>query len=246
MPDDDSKNLVLGWEDRSQERMRTIFAKIARRYELFNHLSSFGLDRLWLKSFVDSCPVGPDSRVLDVAGGTGEVAFRLCRRKRCESVVLSDLTPEMLNVASEKIERGFAEGASVELVVADAQDLSFADSAFDAVTMAYGIRNVPDREKALKEAHRVLVPGGHACFLEFSTPDIRILRPFHRAYLNWVIPLWGRICTGGRDEFDYLAESIQAFPNKVEFARMLYEAGFSNVEWKPLSLGIVAVHIARK
>lgn len=230
----------------SEERVLGIFTEIAEQYERFNQCSSFGQDRKWLKRLVDAAPIDAKTRVLDVAGGTGEVAFTICARKPPASVLLTDFTPAMLKVAEQRLAAGDACGVPVETMVVDAQDMPFDDESFDVVTMAYGIRNMPDRRAALREIYRVLVPGGTACILEFTTPPLAIERFFYNAYLRWGIPAWGNHCTGKRDDFVYLAQSIRAFPNQKTFAGMLTEAGFSSVEYLNLTFGAVAIHTAVK
>lgn len=230
----------------SEERVLGIFTEIARQYEKFNHASSFGQDRRWLRRLVELAPVTPESHVLDVAGGTGEVTFALCRLKPPASVLLSDYTPAMLDIARERLQRGDACGVPVDTMVVDAQDMPLESNSFDVVTMAYGIRNMPDRAAALSEIHRVLKPGGTACILEFSTPPWAPARLFYHAYLHWGIPAWGKHFTGKREDFVYLADSIEAFPRQREFACMLADAGFSRVRYENLSFGAVAVHVAEK
>ena len=230
----------------SEERVLTIFTEIAQQYERFNHLSSFGQDRRWLRELVDAAPVTPQSHVLDVAGGTGEVTFALCSRKPPAHVLLTDYTPAMLDVAKQRMTRGDACGVPVDTMVVDAQDMPLESGRFDVVTMAYGIRNMPDRLAALHEIHRVLKPGGTICILEFSTPPLAPARAFYNLYLRWGIPAWGQHCTGKRDDFVYLARSIRAFPKQEEFAQMLREVGFTNVVYRNLAFGAVAIHTAVK
>ena len=229
----------------SQERARAIFTEIASQYEKFNHYSSFGQDRFWLRKLVKTLPLGPTSCVLDVAGGTGEVTFEICKHHKPAIIVLSDYTPAMLDVAKQRIAAGDNRGVCVETCVVDAQSIPFEDASFDAVTMAYGIRNIPDRMRALREIHRVLKPGGTVAILEFSTPPLAPARAFYKAYLKWGIPAWGQHFTGKRDDFVYLADSIKAFPKQHEFARMLEEAGFQNVNFTNLAFGAACIHTAR-
>lgn len=226
----------------SQERARAIFTEIAEQYEKFNHYSSFGQDRIWLRKLVRSLPIEPTSCVLDVAGGTGEVTFELCKWHKPAAVVLSDYTPAMLDVAKRRIERGDNQGVYVETCVVDAQEIPFEDAIFDVVTMAYGIRNIPDRMRALREIARVLVPGGTVAILEFSTPKRPVERAFYDAYLKWGIPAWGQHFTGARDDFVYLADSIKAFPDQESFAAMLEDAGFQNVNFRNLAFGAACIH----
>ena len=229
----------------SEERVLSIFTEIAGQYEKFNHYSSFGQDRFWLDKLVASVPVTSFSRVLDVAGGTGEVTFALCKRYQPEKIVLSDYTPAMLDVAKQRIAAGDARGVDVETAVVDAQDMPFDDASFHIVTMAYGIRNMPDRARALREIARVLVPGGTVAILEFSTPPLAPARAFYHAYLKWGIPAWGEHFTGKRDDFVYLADSIKAFPDQEAFSAMLRDAGFQHVEYKNLAFGAACIHTAR-
>lgn len=226
----------------SQDRAKAIFTEIADQYERFNHFSSFGQDRRWLKRLVEVAHITGTSRVLDVAGGTGEVAFAICRSAHPASIVLSDYTPAMLEQAQARIDAGENRCVPITTKVVDAQDMPFDDNSFDVVTMAYGIRNMPDRMAALREINRVLVPGGRVAILEFSRPPFAPARAFYRAYLKVGIPAWGQHFTGKRDDFVYLAQSIKAFPNQQEFAQMMREAGFQSVNYENLSFGAVAIH----
>lgn len=230
----------------SEERVLSIFTDIAQQYERFNHASSFGQDRRWLRRLVDVAPITAQSHVLDVAGGTGEVTFAMCKRKPPASVLLSDYTPAMLEVAQQRLACGDADGVTVDTQAVDAQDMPFGNGVFDVVTMAYGIRNMPDRPAALREIYRVLVSGGTACILEFSTPPWAPARALYNAYLRWGVPAWGQHFTGKRDDFVYLANSIKAFPKQEEFSAMLRDAGFAEVTYENLSFGVAAIHVAKK
>lgn len=152
----------------------------------------------------------------------------------------------MLQVAEKRLAAGDAHGVPVTTRVVDAQSMPFDDESFDVITMAYGIRNMPDRRAALSEIHRVLVPGGTACILEFTTPPRPLERFFYRGYLRWGIPAWGQHYTGKRDDFVYLAKSIKAFPDQETFADMLRAAGFTSVTYQNLTFGAVAIHVAVK
>lgn len=229
----------------SEERVQKIFTEIAGQYEKFNHYSSFGQDRRWLEKLVDACPITSTSRILDVAGGTGEVTFTICKRHHPAHIVLSDYTPAMLDVAKKRIAAGDNRSVEVKTAVVDAQNMPFENNSFDIVTMAYGIRNMPDRMAALREINRVLQPGGTVAILEFSTPPFAPARAFYNAYLKWGIPAWGKHFTGAREDFVYLADSIKAFPNQQEFAHMLEAAGFQNVNFKNLAFGAAAIHTAQ-
>lgn len=230
----------------SSKRVKQIFTDIAWKYERFNALSSFGRYRSWLRTLIDKSPITSQSHLLDIAGGTGDVAFTACAQKPPASIVLSDYTPAMLEVAQARLDEGEAKGVPVELAVVDGQDIPYEDESFDILTMSYGIRNMPERERALSEMYRVLKPGGALCVLEFSTPPNPLMRLGYRIYLRWGIPAWGKLVTGDASGFVYLAKSIKAFPDQEGFTKMLKDAGFSRVEYTNVTFGVAAVHIAYK
>lgn len=230
----------------SSERVKSIFSSIAKKYERFNAVSSFGAYKLWLAGMAKQAPIDADDDVLDIAGGTGDVAFTMAREKRPAHIQCTDLVPEMLEVAQAHYVQGAAAGVPVDFEVVDAQDIPYADNSYDVVTMAYGIRNMPDRPRALAEMRRVLKPGGALVCLEFSTPPNPLWRALYRFYLKHLIPFWGGLITGDKEGFVYLARSIKAFPDQRGLARMMEEAGFCDVSWKNYTGGIAAVHAARK
>ncbi|MBX9033373.1 class I SAM-dependent methyltransferase [Gordonibacter massiliensis (ex Traore et al. 2017)] len=230
----------------SSERVKDIFSSIAKKYERFNAVSSFGAYKVWLAGMMKQAPIGPDDDVLDIAGGTGDVTFSVARAKHPAHIQCTDLVPEMLDVARMHRDEGAAEGVPVDFDVVDAQDIPYADASYDAVTMAYGIRNMPDRPQALAEMFRVLKPGGALVCLEFSTPPNRVWRALYTFYLKHLIPFWGGLITGDRDGFVYLARSIRAFPDQRGLADLMEDAGFSDVTWKNYTGGIAAVHVAKK
>ena len=230
----------------SSERVKDIFSSIAKKYERFNAVSSFGAYKVWLAGMMKQAPIGPDDDVLDIAGGTGDVTFSVARAKHPTHIQCTDLVPEMLDVARMHRDEGAAEGVPVDFDVVDAQDIPYADASYDAVTMAYGIRNMPDRPQALAEMFRVLKPGGALVCLEFSTPPNRVWRALYTFYLKHLIPFWGGLITGDRDGFVYLARSIRAFPDQRGLAALMEDAGFSDVTWKNYTGGIAAVHVAKK
>lgn len=230
----------------SSERVKKIFANIARKYERFNALSSFGAYKLWLAGMAKQAPIKPGDEVLDIAGGTGDVTFTMARRKHPAHIQCTDLVPEMLEVAKEQYRSGAAGEVPVDFQVVDAQNIPYEDNSYDAVTMAYGIRNMPDRPRALSEMLRVLKPGGVLVCLEFSTPPNRLWRALYSFYLKHLIPFWGGLITKDRAGFVYLARSIKAFPDQGGLAKMMQEAGFERVTWKNYTGGIAAVHVAYK
>ncbi len=230
----------------STQRVQSIFSSIAPRYERFNAWSSLGTYRHWRQALVEAAPVDGQSVVLDVAGGTGDVSFALARAKHPAHIVCTDLVPEMLRVAENHYQNGAADGVTIGFSVADAQALPFSDGSFDVVTIAYGIRNIPDRKRALTEMHRVLKPGGSLLCLEFSTPSNPLWRALYGFYRDHIIPLWGRLIAGESESFTYLAHSIKAFPTQADYAALLESVGFSEVSWQNLTGGIAALHIASK
>ena len=230
----------------SSERVKDIFSAIAKKYERFNAVSSFGAYKLWLAGMAKQAPIEPSHDVLDIAGGTGDVTFTMAREKRPAHIQCTDLVPEMLEVARAHYDEGASAGVPVDFQVVDAQDIPYDDASYDVITMAYGIRNMPDRPRALAEMLRVLKPGGTLVCLEFSTPPNGLWRALYSFYLKHLIPFWGGLITGDREGFVYLARSIKAFPDQKGLAQMMRDAGFVDVTWKNYTGGIAAVHVARK
>lgn len=230
----------------SSERVKDIFSAIAKKYERFNAVSSFGAYKLWLAGMAKQAPIEPSHDVLDIAGGTGDVTFTMAREKRPARIQCTDLVPEMLEVARAHYDEGASAGVPVDFQVVDAQDIPYDDASYDVITMAYGIRNMPDRPRALAEMLRVLKPGGALVCLEFSTPPNDLWRALYSFYLKHLIPFWGGLITGDREGFVYLARSIKAFPDQKGLAQMMRDAGFVDVTWKNYTGGIAAVHVARK
>lgn len=232
--------------DISSERVKSIFSSIATKYERFNAISSFGTYKAWLRGMIRQAPIGPDDVVLDIAGGTGDVTFTVAKSKHPKAINCTDLVPEMLEVAKGHMADGASDGVPVTFEVVDAQDIPYEDESYDVITMAYGIRNMPDRPKALSEMYRVLKPGGSLVCLEFSTPKNGLWRSLYHFYLRHLIPFWGGLITGDREGFVYLSQSIKAFPDQEGLAQLMREAGFEEVTWKNYTGGIAAVHVAKK
>ena len=230
----------------SSERVKEIFSTISKKYERFNAVSSFGAYKSWLAGMMRQAPIEPTDDVLDIAGGTGDVTFTVARTKHPRHIQCTDLVNEMLDVARAHYADGAACGVPVDFEVVDAQDIPYEDASYDALTMAYGIRNMPDRPRALSEMFRVLKPGGHLVCLEFSTPPNAVWRALYNFYLKHLIPFWGGLITGDKAGFVYLSKSIKAFPNQEGLAKMMREAGFVDVTWKNYTGGIAAVHVAKK
>ena len=172
----------------SSERVKDIFSAIAKKYERFNAVSSFGAYKLWLAGMAKQAPIEPNHDVLDIAGGTGDVTFTMAREKRPAHIQCTDLVPEMLEVARAHYDEGASAGVPVDFQVVDAQDIPYDDASYDVITMAYGIRNMPDRPRALAEMLRVLKPGGALVCLEFSTPPNGLWPAIARVSCIWRVP----------------------------------------------------------
>ena len=225
------------------DRVKGIFTHIAPSYDLFNILSSFGIDRLWRRSTVRLAAPQPESIILDLAAGTGDLTMAFARLGKPASILSTDFVPEMLEVGRKKAAK-YDGPTKIDFEVVDAQDLPFEDARFDIVTVAFGVRNLPDRAANFREVRRVLKPGGRYVILEFTRPPIPVVRWFYHLYLRVVIPGLGGLLTGDRPSFQYLNDSIRAFPAQPVLAAELHAAGFKRVAWHNLTFGIVAVHVA--
>jgi demethylmenaquinone methyltransferase/2-methoxy-6-polyprenyl-1,4-benzoquinol methylase len=228
-----------------QARVDGVFASVARRYDLMNDMMSGGLHRGWKDALVTA--VNPprsarEFKVLDVAGGTGDVAQRVIEGGGPGArVTVLDINAEMLTVGHERAAARGGDGA-ITFVEGNAEALPFPDRHFDAVTIAFGIRNVPRIDAALREAFRVLKTGGRFLCLEFSSVDVPGLDKLYELYSFNVIPAMGAAVTGDCEAYQYLVESIRKFPKPKAFAQMLTDAGFHRVSFKPMTGGVVALH----
>ena len=232
-------------EGERQGLVNDVFSKVAERYDLMNDLMSGGLHRLWKNDFVNwLAPPKADRpfRLLDVAGGTGDVALRYARAS-CEgaTAVICDISPEMLAVGQRKVnDAGLSH--RIELVEGNAEVLPFAESSFDAYTIAFGIRNVTHIDRALAEAFRVLKTGGRFMCLEFSEVQVPILDKLYEFHSFEVIPRLGKLTAGAAEPYQYLVESIRKFPKQEAFATMIRTAGFERVSYRNLTGGVAAMH----
>jgi demethylmenaquinone methyltransferase / 2-methoxy-6-polyprenyl-1,4-benzoquinol methylase len=219
-------------------RVRGVFSSVSSRYDLMNDLMSGGQHRLWKDAFVRRVRPRKGESFLDMAGGTGDVAFRLARRGA--DVTVADVNPDMLAVGIERAKRRGLDG----LVWAEenAESLSFADGRFDAFTIAFGLRNVTHLDRALAEAHRVLKRGGRFFCLEFSQTRWPGFREAYRRYSRLVVPRLGGFVAGDADSYRYLVESIERFPDMARFGAMVERAGFRQVKAEPILGGLVAIH----
>ncbi len=232
-------------EQEKQGLVNEVFSKVAERYDQMNDLMSGGLHRFWKDDFIAMLnpPRGQGAfHVLDVAGGTGDIAFRILKTGGPQvKVTVADISPEMVGEGRKRAEvERF--GPRCSFTVGNAEALAFPDKTFDAYTIAFGIRNVTHIDQALKEAYRVLKPGGRFLCLEFSQVDVPLLDKVYEAYSFTVIPAVGKVVTGDGQPYRYLVESIQTFPPQSEFQSMIEAAGFSNVTYRNLTGGVVAIH----
>lgn len=227
-----------------QSLVNDVFHRVASRYDLMNDLMSGGLHRLWKDAMVAwlNPPKRPGWKVLDVAGGTGDIAFRIidASHGHAHATVL-DINGSMLAVGRERAARRRLE-SNMDFVEANAEELPFEDDTFDAYTIAFGIRNVPRIERALAEAYRVLKPGGRFLCLEFSEVDMPMLDKVYETWSFEAIPRIGRLVAGDGEPYAYLVESIRKFPNQQNFAKMISAAGFDRATFRNYSGGIAALH----
>ena len=219
-----------------------VFTSVAGKYDLMNDLMSFGIHRLWKRHFVATSGVRRGDRVLDLAGGTGDIAALLVDRVgRDGEVVIGDINAEMLGVGRDRLtDRGIVE--PLRYVRLDASALPFPDQYFNAVTIAFGLRNVTDKPAALAEMRRVLKPGGKAMVLEFSEVGEPLLKPLYDLHSFEILPRLGQLFAGDAASYRYLAESIRKHPNQEALRQLMQDAGFDRVEYRNLSAGIVAIH----
>ncbi len=224
--------------------VRAVFDRVAPRYDLMNDLMSLGIHRAWKRAFVAALQPNPRHRLLDLAGGTGDVSFGW-RRAGGGPAILSDINAAMLGVAQGRAaERGQAAG--VVFLVADAEALPLPDRSLDTVSIAFGLRNVTDKAAALAEARRVLRPGGRFACLEFSRVQVAAFSPVYDAWSFNVLPRLGQAVAGDAESYRYLAESIRTFPDQETLEAMMRAAGLAQVSHRNLSGGIAAIHTGRR
>ena len=229
--------------EEKQGEVNAVFKSVAQRYDLMNDLMSGGLHRAWKEALVTALrpPRNRAFRHLDVAGGTGDVAFRVLDAAGPDtSVTVLDINGDMLAVGRDRA--GSRYDGRIDFIEANAEQLPLPAKSYDGYSIAFGIRNVPRIDLALREAHRVLRVGGRFLCLEFSKVDVPGIDAFYKAYSFHAIPRMGEIVTGDSESYRYLVESIRRFPPPAAFSRMIEEAGFRRVTYRPLTMGIVAIH----
>ena len=228
-----------------KEQVAEMFNDLASRYDLINRMLSAGIDANWRKKAIQQLKKDKPKQILDVATGTADMAIIACRLLKPEKIIAIDISEQMLDLGRKKIEK---EGLNsfIQLQTGDSEAISFADNSFDAVMVAFGVRNFENLEKGLKEMLRVLRPGGKLVILEFSRPRIKIFRSLYHLYMSIVAPAVARWFSQNKKAYQYLNQSAKLFPERQAFVEILNEAGYSNTSFKPLSAGICCIYIGKK
>jgi demethylmenaquinone methyltransferase / 2-methoxy-6-polyprenyl-1,4-benzoquinol methylase len=228
-------------EDEKTRLVREVFDHVAGRYDLMNDLMSGGIHRRWKAELIDRLKPRPNEILLDVAGGTGDIARRFLRRAKSGQVIVCDINAAMVSAGRDRaLDDGILNG--ITWLVGDAEDLPLADASVDCCTISFGLRNVTRKERALEEVRRVLKPAGRFFCLEFSQVEAPLLRRLYDLYSFTILPRLGAVVARDRDAYQYLVESIRRFPPQAELAAMMGRAGFDQVSWRNLSGGIAAIH----
>lgn len=238
------KNHFFGYTsveaDEKTERVREVFSRVAAKYDVMNDFMSGGVHRLWKRAFVRRIRPQSHHDILDVAGGTGDISFLMYKNGK-SNITVSDINAEMLKVGQARAaDRGLL--GKLKWQQANAEELPFDDNSFDIYTIAFGLRNVTHIDKALREAYRVLRPGGRFYCLEFSRPAYEPLRKMYDVYSFKIIPHIGELVADDRDSYQYLVESIRQFPHQQGLKLKLEDAGFKHAKFENLSGGIAAIH----
>ncbi|MDN7135899.1 bifunctional demethylmenaquinone methyltransferase/2-methoxy-6-polyprenyl-1,4-benzoquinol methylase UbiE [Pseudidiomarina sp. 1ASP75-5] len=246
MKDSKSDTIDFGYKqvakDEKQSLVANVFNSVAQKYDIMNDVMSFGIHRLWKRYTIDCSGVRSGMKVLDIAGGTGDLTAQFSRRVGPSGkVVLADINQAMLDVGQDKLRNKGIVG-NVDYVQANAESLPFDDDTFDIITIAFGLRNVTDKQKALESMFRVLKPGGRLLVLEFSKPVPPMLSQAYDFYSFNVLPKMGQLVAGDAESYQYLAESIRMHPDQETLKAMMEQAGYEQVTFDNLTGGIVALH----
>ena len=226
---------------RENENLKAIVEDMVKKYDVMNDAMSMGIHRIWKDAMMDWLAPRPGQKLLDVAGGTGDISFRFLKRAGHGHATVCDLTESMLVAGRQRAEASDM-SESLEWVVGDAMKLPFENNTFDVYTISFGIRNVTRPQEALNEAFRVLKPGGRLMVLEFSQIPNDLMQKVYDAYSFNVIPKMGELIANDRDSYQYLVESIRKFPDQETFLGMVRKAGFENAKYRNLSMGIACLH----
>ncbi len=243
---DSEKTTHFGYQtvDKGEKESKVagVFHSVAAQYDVMNDLMSFGIHRLWKRFTIDASGVRPGNKVLDLAGGTGDLTAKFSKLVGREGkVILADINSSMLNVGRDKLrDKGLVQ--NIEYVQANAQYLPFEDNTFDVITIAFGLRNVTDKDMALRSMYRVLKPGGRLLVLEFSKPEHDIINKVYDFYSFNILPKIGDIVAKDGESYQYLAESIRMHPDQETLKSMMDDAGFEQTSYKNLTDGVVALH----
>jgi demethylmenaquinone methyltransferase/2-methoxy-6-polyprenyl-1,4-benzoquinol methylase len=238
---------IVPYKDRPEDKKTQVaqmFDHIAGRYDFLNHFLSAGIDRSWRKAAVSKLAAGKPQFILDIATGTADFAIEALSLKP-KRIIGVDISEGMLNVGREKIKKLGLEHL-IELKKGDSENLEFADNTFDAVIVAFGVRNFENLTRGLSEMYRVLKPGGRAVVLEFSKPRGVAMKRAYSFYFNYLLPLIGKFVSKDNSAYSYLPESVQAFPDGEDFLAIFQSIGFKSTEWHPLTFGISAIYSAKK
>jgi demethylmenaquinone methyltransferase/2-methoxy-6-polyprenyl-1,4-benzoquinol methylase len=222
-------------------KVQNVFTSVASKYDIMNDIMSVGIHRIWKEAMMDWLAPRPGQRLLDVAGGTGDISFKFLKRAGSGHATVLDITENMLIEGRKRAETDQILD-SLDWIVGDAMSLPFADNSFDVYTISFGIRNVTQPQEALNEAFRILRPGGRLMVLEFSQIPVPLAQKAYDLYSFNVIPTMGKLITNDRSSYQYLVESIRKFPDQETFLSMVQNAGFENTSYRNLSLGIAALH----
>lgn len=245
MTDSKDKTTHFGFETVQEAdkagRVQGVFSSVASKYDVMNDVMSVGIHRIWKDAMMDWLAPRPGQKLLDVAGGTGDIAFRFLKRAGSGHATVLDLTEPMLIEGRKRAEAAKL-ADSLEWVVGDAMALPFEDNAFDVYTISFGIRNVTLPQQALNEAFRVLRPGGRLMVLEFSQLPNSAMQKAYDLYSFNAIPRMGQLIANDHDSYQYLVESIRNFPDQETFLNMVREAGFENAKYRNLTMGVAALH----
>jgi len=245
MSDDTGRTTHFGYQTVPEEekagRVRGVFNSVASKYDVMNDAMSFGVHRVWKDAMMDWLAPRPGQRLLDVAGGTGDISFRFLKRAGRAHATVLDLTEPML-VEGRKRAEAEAMQDSLDWVVGDAMALPFPENSFDVYTISFGIRNVTRPQKALDEAFRVLRPGGRLMVLEFSQIPNEMMQKVYDLYSFNIIPRMGQVIARDHDSYQYLVESIRRFPDQETFLGMVRAAGFELAKYRNLTMGVAALH----
>ena len=228
-------------ESEKVSKVQNVFTSVASKYDIMNDVMSMGAHRIWKEAMMDWLAPKPGQKLLDVAGGTGDISFKFIKRSGAAHSTVLDITENMLLEGRKRAEANQLVD-SLNWIVGDAMSLPFADNSFDVYTISFGIRNVTQPQIALDEAFRVLRPGGRLMVLEFSQIPVPLAQKAYDLYSFNVIPVMGKLITNDRDSYQYLVESIRKFPDQETFLSMVQQSGFENASYRNLSFGIAVLH----